>query len=440
MNLCYKYPIIYWNCACLQTDSGDIGSGSDYDKIAKAIGKMTDLGIKVSLPDINSSSFDFKPDVKNNQIMFGLKGIANVGDDIILRIIENRPYVSIKEFMRKINPNRQVMINLIKSGCFDNLMERKICMGWYLWEICDRKSNLTLSNMRMLLAENLVPTNEAEYKRAARIFEFNRYLKSIKKAYPQFGEYCLLNERAINFLIEIEQDELIEKSEDNEFVIHMKKWDKVYNSEMDVLRKWLSDNKQDLLSKINSQAFLSEWKKYAEGSYSRWEIESVCYYSHEHELAHVNYEKYGLSDYSKLPKEPEIANSFYKGNKRINMYRLYKICGTCVAKDKNNKGLVTLLTPQGVTTVKFPKDYFSLFDKQISEKQEDGKKKIMERSWFNRGNMIVVQGYRLDDNFIPKKYASSGGHQLYKIDKVLDNGEIVLRIDRYKGGIVEEDV
>ena len=34
----------------------------------------------------------------------------------------------------------------------------------------------------------------------------------------------------------------------------------------------------------------------------------------------------------------------------------------------------------------------------------DGKKKIVERSWFNRGNMIVVNGMRRDNDFIMKKY------------------------------------
>jgi DNA polymerase-3 subunit alpha len=80
-----------------------------------------------------------------------------------------------------------------------------------------------------------------------------------------------------------------------------------------------------------------------------------------------------------------------------------------------------------------------LFDKQISEKGEDGVKHVVEKSWFNRGNMIVVQGFRSGDNFIPKKYASSGGHQLYKIDVILPDGELVLKDARYQGGI-EEDV
>lgn len=437
MNLCYKFPIIYWNCACLQTDSGDIGSGSDYDKIAKAINKMTETGIKISLPDINSSDFNFKPDVKNNQIMYGLKGITNIGDDIIFKIIQNRPYVSPKDFFQRVSPNKQVMINLIKSGCFDSLIDRKICMGWYIWQVCEKKSNLTLANMRMLIADKYIPTDKPEFALATRIYEFNRFLKMVQKTHPLADKnYCLLTDKAIDFLTEIQQENLIQELNNNIIVINLKDWDKVYQLEMNILREWISKNKQQLLEKINSQAFLREWEKYAEGSYSKWEIDSVCYYSHPHELINLNFNKYGISNYKNLPKEPIIANSFYKNNKRINMYKLYKICGTCVAKNKN-KGLVTLLTPQGVTTVKFPKNYFSLFDKQISETQEDGKKKIVEKSWFNRGSMIMVQGYRNEDNFIPKKYASTGGHQLYKIDKVLENGDLVLRTERYKGGIID---
>ena len=52
-----------------------------------------------------------------------------------------------------------------------------------------------------------------------------------------------------------------------------------------------------------------------------------------------------------------------------------------------------------------------MFDKQISERQLDGTKKVKEKSWFNRGNMIVVTGIRSGDDFISKKYASTGGHQ-----------------------------
>ena len=79
-----------------------------------------------------------------------------------------------------------------------------------------------------------------------------------------------------------------------------------------------------------------------------------------------------------------------------------------------------------------------MFDKQISERQADGKKKVIEKSWFGRGQMIVVQGMRSGDAFVAKKYASSGGHQLYKITEVFPNGEIALQTERYQGGYAED--
>ena len=79
------------------------------------------------------------------------------------------------------------------------------------------------------------------------------------------------------------------------------------------------------------------------------------------------------------------------------------------------------------------KEYFSMFDKQISERQADGSKKVKEKSWFNRGNMVVFQGMRSGDQFMAKKYASSGGHTLYKILGIDQDGNIDLTSDRYQG-------
>ena len=437
MNLCFKYPIIYWNCACLQINSGGIGSGTDYDKLAAAMGKMIKAGIQISLPNINTSQLEFKPDAKNNTILYGLKGITNIGDNIIFKIIENRPYISPKDFIQKINPTKTVMINLIKSGAFDDMIERKILMGWYIWEICDRKKELNLRNLQMLLQNNLLPNTE-EFKQQSKIFYFNKFLKANYKINNKYNDCYCLNEKAINFLIENNFENLIYQRQE-EFLLNIKEWDKIYQQKMDLFRKYIKENQQELLKEVNNKAFLEEWKKYAQGNYSKWELDSVCFYFHEHELANINFDKYGLSKFDQLPEEPEINNTFYRGGKLIKMYKLSKICGTCIAK-KKDKGLVTLLTPQGVVVIKFPKEYFSIFDKQVSAIQPDGSKKIVERSWFNRGNMIIVQGYRNGDNFIPKKYASSGGHQLYKIDKIDELGNIILRVERAQGEIKEDDL
>ena len=53
--------------------------------------------------------------------------------------------------------------------------------------------------------------------------------------------------------------------------------------------------------------------------------------------------------------------------------------------------------------------------------------------------MILVQGIRQGDQFRAKKYASSNLHQLYHIDEIRENGDLVLRSDRYAGEQEEED-
>ena len=472
MNLAYRWPTIFWNCACLITDSGgaeeeeeaevvDIYEPEDftefeyedaedrktkkkkrrsnnYDKIATAIGKMRAEGINVTPPDINTSQYTFFPDVDNNKILFGLRGLLNVGDDIIAAAIANRPYSSPRDFLNKVNPKKTSMISLIKAGAFDSMMDRKLCMAWYLWEVCDKKQRLTLQNMPSLMKYNLVPDNTEEFVLARRVYEFNRYLKAITKADTYaYKDMYTLDSRAIDFIQELGLDEIIE-TDNLAWFVKQKDWDKVYQKYMDTFRNWLSANKEDILKQLNTLIFKEEWDKYASGNISSWEMEVMCFYYHEHELAHLDQLKYGFVDFNELPEDPIIDRTFYKGGKEINIFKLNKICGTCIAKDKA-KGTVTLLTPTGVVTVKFRKEYFAMFDKQISELGTDGKKHVQEKSWFNRGSMIVVQGIRSGDQFITKKYASSGGHQLYKITEVFPNGEIALQTERYQGGYEENE-
>ena len=179
MNLCYKYPIIFWNTACLITDSGgseDLETEdktNNYDKIAAAIGKMRTEGVNIVPPNINKSLYTFQPDVENNQIIFGFRGLVRIGEDLITDIIKNRPYQSVKDFYYKIKPNKQAMMSLIKSGAFDIFDDRKFIMGWYIWETCDKKSRITLQNMPSMVKRGLLPPS-LEKERAT--FEFNRYL------------------------------------------------------------------------------------------------------------------------------------------------------------------------------------------------------------------------------------------------------------------------
>ena len=437
--LATNFNPIYWNTACLIVNSGatdeEAGGSTDYGKIAKAIGDIRASGIKVSLANINKSMYGFVPDVENNQILFGLKGLLNVGDDIVAAIIENRPYYSPKDFLYRVKPSKQAMISLIKGGAFDDMMDRKTLMAWYIWETCDKKKRLTLQNMAGLMKYNLLPEDTEQQIMARRVYEFNRYLKAMCKSYEP--DRYLMNDRTISFLTELGLEDMMETN-NLDWFIKIKEWEKVYQNWMNVFRTWINDNKDQILNDLNTAIFKEDWDKYASGTISAWEMEVLCFYYHDHELQHVNRDKYGFVNFYDLPTQPEVDRTFIKGGKPIYIYKLNKICGTCIAKNKI-KSTVTLLTPDGVIEVKFRKEYFSLFDKQISERGPDGVKHVVEKSWFNRGSMIVVMGVRNEDNFVSKKYASTGGHQLYKIDSIEPNGDLILRNARYQGEAEDSD-
>lgn len=434
MNLCFKYPIIFWNCACLITDSGAAkeNESADYNKIAIAIGKMKKNGIKIIPPDVNKSEAIFAPDVDNNCIYYGFKSLVSVGDDVISQIISNRPFVSVPDFLNRVKLKKPAVLSLIKSGAFDSLEPNRMeLMGWYIWRTCDKKKRLTLQNMRKLILEDLVPSN-LNHERA--VFEFNRYLKAVCKS---DAENYKLDERALSFIENNYLDLFSIVNYDK--ILNIKQWDKIYQKEMDNLREWLKEDGEEVLFRLNEKIFKEDWDKYVKRpNYSSWEMESTCLYFHEHELKNINNGKYGLRDFETLPVEPRVANSFEKGGRTINMFELSKIIGTVIAKDKN-KNIISLLTRGGtVVTIKFPKAYYSIYDKQISIMGEDGKKKIIEKSWFTKGNMLVINGMRRGDNdFVAKKYASQGGHTLYRVSEIDDFGNIMITSERARG--IEEE-
>lgn len=429
LNLYYFFPSIYWNTACLTVNAGSAdedaedSKATDYAKIASAIGDIKSRGVKVSLADINKSGFGFKPDVENNEIIFGLKGINNVGDDLVRTIIENRPYASMMDFLERVKINRQAMVALIKGGAFDKLegRPRVDIMADYIRVTCDAKKRLTLQNFNGLIQAGLVPEG---LNFEVRTFNFNKMLK----AHCKVGDYYVLPEPFMKFYEQFFDTDILTVVS-NYPAIQQKTWEKIYKSVMDGARAWLKSNHDEILKTYNDMIFMEDWKKYCNGNLSAWEMESLCFYHSAHELAHVNREKYGISEFSSLPEVPEVDYYFKRAGKEIPIFKLTRIVGTVIGKNKT-KSMISLLTTDGVVNVKFRGEYFAMFDKQLSEKREDGTKKIIEKSWFGRGNKLIITGFRRDAQFVPKTYANTATHTLYKIDEILDNGDLVLRSER----------
>ena len=448
MFIATKWDPIYWNTACLIVNSGSLEEDSDfeededgyivekkekstdYSKIAKALGDIINRGIKVSLVDINKSDYSFQPDIDNNEILFGMKALSNVGGPVIEQIKANRPYAGIVDFMARCPLNKSAMISLIKGGAFDRVDAKEAAaagvetrlwtMTYYLSKVCDAKKRLTLQNFNGLLQHGLIP-EELDFQK--RTFNFNKYLKANQKV----GKYYVFNapcEEFYNKYFDLDQLEVI----NGLTCILQTRWDKMYQDVMGEARTWLQNNQEEMLKKFNTMLFMESWNKYAQGNISAWEMESLCFYYHEHELAHVNKQKYGLTDFFTLPTEPIVDTMFKRNGKEIPIFKTFKIVGTVINKN-DNRNSVTLLTTTGVVPVKFTKEYFAMYNRQLSEVQEDGTKKITEKGWFNRGTKVMITGFRRDDTFVAKTYTKTATHQLYKITE-LNGGDMKLEHER----------
>ena len=485
MNLAYRYPIMFWNCACLINDAGGddtneeideeaieentveetysnemeefnseeddeddeydededcdgypatikvLPSGkkkkkvkaTNYGRIAAAIGKIMATGVRVVSPDINQSTFTFSPDIEHNAIRYGLSGITRVGNDLVKTIIANRPYASINDFLAKVKVNKPQMINLIKCGAFDAFGERTEIMHQYIDLVSDTKKRITLQNMKMLIDFNLIPE---EYQLQCRVYNFSKYLKKINKDFSK--TLYLLDNIAFNFYAEnCNIDRLIaDERAESGFAIKADTWDKIYQSHMDIVRPFIQKNASELLIKVNTKLTEDTWNKYCLGSISKWEMDSISCYIHEHELATIRNQDYGFSDYNRLSETPEIDRYYPIKGKMIPIFALKRIAGTVLDRDKSKK-TVTLLTTTGVVTVKIYGGVFAVYDKQISIRGDDGKKHIVEKSSFSRGNKIIVTGIRDGDAFLAKTYKSTPYHRVEIIDSIED-GHITTRI------------
>ncbi|MCP1159288.1 hypothetical protein [Bacillus infantis] len=437
----YKYNPLFWQTACLSVNAGSTeletieedhkNKSTDYGKIAAAIGNIRQRGVKVSLPDINKAKFGFIPDLDNDQIIFGLKGMNGIGDEVVHTIIEHRPYNSFDDFLvrmfdTKIIKNGQ-MLQLIKGGCFDSFGSRKEMMKQFVTHTFEPKKQLNMQNMNMLVERDLIPK---EYSLNVRFFKYKKYISQhvfevIKKPKDRL---LILDDISQQFFEQHFTEDCIEKIENGKLVISEKRFIKEYDKKMEDFKIWLSN--EDTLSFVNDQLFEEAWNQVGNESISKWEMDSLSFYYHDHELAHTNKEKYDLSNFFELPEKPVLTNEYVSRGIPRQEFQLNRIVGTVLDKDKN-KHQVTMLTTDGVVTVKFYAGAFSHYNKQISRPISKEKKEVIEPSWFTRGNKLLVTGFRRGNKFVPRKYKNSiYQHTVALIQEIDQDGNLYLQTER----------
>lgn len=427
MNLNYRFPSIYWATACLTVNSGgadeESGGTTNYGKLSSAIGRIKRQGIGVELPDINKAKFGFTPDQENNTIIYGMKGISEVGDDIINKIISNRPYKSFQDFLDKVGPGKVQTIALIKAGCFDKLEEkgRKELLYEYLSILIPRKNKLTLANVNGLINYNILPKNKSAF---IYLFNFNKYLKLNKK-----DDRYYIDERAYQYFSK-NFDVNYLGTDKKKTYIEVKVWDTLYKDRMMELKEYINKNQEKLIDKLHAAEIDEVWQQYCSGTLSTWEMDTLGFYYHDHDLLNTYHPEFQFKDFYEMSAIP-IPSGYneYKGRK-VPVFELQTIYGTVL--DKNSyKHTVVLLTPTGVVNVKCVAEQYSKYDKQLSQlNPETGKKEVIERSWFKRGTNLIVNGWRNADQFMARGRQSEGKYPIYKILESDDCG--LLNITRYR--------
>jgi DNA polymerase-3 subunit alpha len=203
--------------------------------------------------------------------------------------------------------------------------------------------------------------------------------------------------------------------------ISEKLFKKEYDEKMEYVVELMKDS--EFIRQYNVSQFYELWNDIASGTKESWEMESVSFYSDKHQLDSVDYTRYGISNFFDLSETPIVLSENTGKNGRVykNM-QLFNIVGTVLDKNPNNH-TITVLTPEGVVTCKTYGGAFSHYNRQL---KSDGK--IAEKSWFSRGNLVLLTGYRRDEQFLLKSL--QGQHTINLIQEVREDGSLGLQAER----------
>ena len=423
-NLATRWDPLYWCCACLCVNAGnyvkEMGDAADdeeeneevedavsdkkekrvapnYGKIAKAISDVQLSGVQVELPAINNAQVDFVPDVKNQKIYYSLQAISTVGVDLLEKILVERPFTSLQDFLDRVQPTQTQMLGLIKAGCFNQLCGKtqQGVLAEYLQHEAEknfpRKDKLTAVNLKKLIELKWAPP---EFRDELRVFKFKRYIDA--NQYDASTKRYLLSEETCQkfFATFIEQKLNCAKGDYSvlpEGVIAIKStaFKKAYDSYVGKIVDFLNTPKgQDTYLETVRQDYINGiTDKYCYGSESRWEFETMSFYHGDHELKNVNNTYYNIVNFNDLPETSEKPT-------------MCALAGTVVGTN-NMRHMVSILTPRsGVVDVKLFGDAYVRYNKKISTVDPDTKKKtVVDDSWFKRGNKIIVYGMRKENTF-----------------------------------------
>ena len=440
LNMSHQYSPVYWQTACLNMNSGSVEveedsgkAGSiDYGKVSTAVSKLQSIGVNIKPPSINKSKYSFSPDANDNSILYGLKPIKTINEKIADAIIENRPYSSLGDVLEKLYETKvitnQHLISLVKSGALDEFGERKAVMMEVIKYITPLKDSYTLASVNKLLESGALDERPELPLIKLRESMKNKVLRKITTGKAKTPHKVFKVTDTELYDQHGSEDAIIEVMSDY-YEVDEKLFKKYFDKETKELKEWLKSD--EAVDKVNRYDLNQQWIKYALGSYSAWEMETLNYYHHEHELIGVDSDKYGLSRFNELPVDPVVEKYNTWRDRKIPIYATHQVAGTVLGTDKLRHSVSMLDIDGNVYNVKYNAGQFSHYDKTISKTLPNGKKKTVEESWFKRGNKLILSGFRRGNQFVAKTYKHSiSQHTTKLITDIEESGDIYYQVER----------
>jgi DNA polymerase-3 subunit alpha len=191
--IAWKYGTAYWVCANINVDSGVVSGGSpSYDKIVNAV---VPVKAQVLPPNINKSGIGFN--VQGDMIAFGLQSLSKVNGADIDKIILNRPYTSLEDFVERSEVAKAKTITLISAGCFDEFGSRKEIMMQYVKLQVSEVTKITSVHLKHLLP--MMPDNIMDLYQWTLDHKDDKKNKAYKDHIADLTEWMKSDETLANF-------------------------------------------------------------------------------------------------------------------------------------------------------------------------------------------------------------------------------------------------
>lgn len=375
MNIAHRFGLEYWKTACLSVNSGiegDVSKGADFTEVSKAVNDMKE---DILPPDINKSQMKFI--TKDGKTLFSLKAIAGLDVNTLDAILENRPFKSLEDFYIRMVETKLVSpkksITLIKSGAMDSLedKERRLIMADLVKMVIPQKDKITM--VQLPYVRHVLPS---KFDKLLALYDFRNRIEGRNKE--------KMNEEIEKLFITHYSKEVEYEFKDGQLNIDMKSWKKYYDKAIKPLKEELK--KEEYAKEFTKQKRKEYWLEECSSTFEEGEIETILFNTENFIIdTELVSERHEISEFKNLRNAPFKG----KNSRGFPEYEISAITGVVIGNNHQKRLAYLLTKDSGVVILKMSSKVYTHYHEKLEG----------DKSWFEKGTMLVVLGYKNGEAF-----------------------------------------